>query len=511
MSDGTYERKQFFVILVICLVGFFILSVVGVVRFSLSPGLRSSYAGADGVGAPSTPTVAAKTAFPSVPGGYGAPGTFADLVEKLSPAVVNISTTKVIKMDGKRAPLNEMFPFDRFFGGEEDFYKRYFGDNPEKEFKQRSLGSGFIISKDGYIFTNNHVIEKADKIKVRLSSGKEYDATVKGRDPRTDLALIKINPDNSLPTVSLGDSDRLRVGDWVMAIGNPFGLDHTVTAGIVSAKGRVIGAGPYDNFIQTDASINPGNSGGPLFNMAGEVVGINTAIVAQAQGIGFAIPVNMAKEIIEDLKAKGKVTRGWLGVSVQDITEDLATSMKLKDRSGALVTEVFEGDPADKAGIKQGDIIIEVDGKKVKDTHELLRVVAVLPVGKKAAIKVLREGQVKDLQITVAEREDKKEVAATRGETKDTYGMSVQEITPEIAKQLGLPSAGGIIVTKIREGSAADEAGLQPYDVILQVNRVKVGSVKDFQREILKKTSDDRVLLLIRRGKGTYYVAMRKE
>ena len=245
---------------------------------------------------------------------------------------------------------------------------------PRRSSSREASGQGFIISKDGYIFTNNHVIEKADKIKVRLSSGKEYDATVKGRDPRTDLALIKINPDNSLPTVSLGDSDRLRVGDWVMAIGNPFGLDHTVTAGIVSAKGRVIGAGPYDNFIQTDASINPGNSGGPLFNMAGEVVGINTAIVAQAQGIGFAIPVNMAKEIIEDLKAKGKVTRGWLGVSVQDITEDLAKSMKLKDRSGALVTEVFEGDPADKAGIKQGDIIIEVDGKKVKDTHELLQV-----------------------------------------------------------------------------------------------------------------------------------------
>jgi serine protease Do len=511
MSDGTYERKQFFVILVICLVGFFILSVVGVVRFSLAPGMRSSYAGAEGVSTPATPAVTPKTAFPSVPGGYGAPATFADLVEKLSPAVVNISTTKVVKMDGKRGPSGEMFPFDRFFGGEEDFYKRYFGDNPEKEFKQRSLGSGFIISKDGYIFTNNHVIEKADKIKVRLSSGKEYDATVKGRDPRTDLALIKINPDNSLPTVSLGDSDRLRVGDWVMAIGNPFGLDHTVTAGIVSAKGRVIGAGPYDNFIQTDASINPGNSGGPLFNMAGEVVGINTAIVAQAQGIGFAIPVNMAKEIIEDLKAKGKVTRGWLGVSVQDITEDLAKSLKLKDRSGALVTEVFEGDPADKAGIKQGDIIIEVDGKKVKDTHELLRLVAVLPVGKKSEIKVLREGQVKELQLTVAEREDKKEVAAARGDTKDNYGMSVQDITPDVAKQLGLPSTGGVIVTKIREGTAADDAGLQPYDVILQVNRVKVGSVKDFQREISKKTSDDRVLMLIRRGKGTYYVAMKKE
>jgi serine protease Do len=233
--------------------------------------------------------------------------------------------------------------------------------------------------------------------------------------------------------------------------------------------------------------------------------------VAQGQGIGFAIPVNMAKEILEDLKAKGKVTRGWLGVSVQDITEDLAKSLKLKDRNGALVTEVFEGDPADKAGIKQGDIIVEVDGKKVKDTHELLRFVAVLPVGKKAAVKVLREGQLKELQLTVAEREEKKELASGRGESKDTYGMSVQDITPDMAKQLGLPSAGGVIVTRVREGSAADEGGLQPYDVILQVNRVKVSSARDFQREISKKTADDRILLLIRRGKGTYYVAIRKE
>jgi len=364
MSDSPNERKHFFTILVVCLVGLFVLSVVGVLRFSLAPGLRSSYAGADGASAQAAPATTPKTVFPSTIGGAAAPGSLADLVEKLSPAVVNISTTKVVKMDGKRSPFNDMFPFDRFFGGEDEFYRRFFGDNPEKEFRQRSLGSGFIISKDGYIFTNNHVIERADKIKVRLSTGKEYDATVKGRDPRTDLALIKIIADNSLPTVNLGDSDRLRVGDWVMAIGNPFGLDHTVTAGIVSAKGRVIGAGPYDNFIQTDASINPGNSGGPLFNMAGEVVGINTAIVAQGQGIGFAIPVNMAKEILEDLKAKGKVTRGWLGVSVQDITEDLAKSLKLKDRNGALVTEVFEGDPADKAESSRGTSSLRLTARR---------------------------------------------------------------------------------------------------------------------------------------------------
>ena len=235
-------------------------------------------------------------------------------MEKLSPAVVNISTTKVVKMDGKRSPFNDMFPFDRFFGGEDEFYRRFFGDNPEKEFRQRSLGSGFIISKDGYIFTNNHVIERADKIKVRLSTGKEYDATVKGRDPRTDLALIKIIADNSLPTVNLGDSDRLRVGDWVMAIGNPFGLDHTVTAGIVSAKGRVIGAGPYDNFIQTDASINPGNSGGAFKWPARSWH--QTAIVP-GTGIDFASPSH-GQEILEDSRPRERSPE-LLGL-LQDIT-----------------------------------------------------------------------------------------------------------------------------------------------------------------------------------------------
>ena len=213
-------------------------------------------------------------------------------------------------------------PFGRFFGNDE-FFRRFFGDLPEREFKQRSLGSGFIISEDGYIFTNNHVVEKADKILVKLADGKEYEADVKGRDANTDLALIKIDSPGKLPYARLGDSDRARIGDWVFAIGNPFGLDHTITAGIISAKGRVIGAGPYDNFIQTDASINPGNSGGPLFNLAGEVVGINTAIIAQGQGIGFAIPINMAKDILDDLKNRGKTTRGWLGIAIQDITDDM--------------------------------------------------------------------------------------------------------------------------------------------------------------------------------------------
>lgn len=498
-------RQPFFMVLLILLIGFFAVSIAGVLRFSVGPSM--GLAGSEGTGA-ATAVSAAKAPFP-VSG--SAPFSFADLAEKLSPVVVNISTTKTFRMEGRtKSPQGPRGPFERFFG-EDDFFRRFFEEMPERELKQRSLGSGFIISADGYIFTNNHVVEKADKIKVKLSSGKEYGATVKGRDPRTDIALIKINPEGSLPTARLGDSDRLRVGDWVLAIGNPFGLDHTVTVGIVSAKGRVIGAGPYDNFIQTDASINPGNSGGPLINLAGEVVGINTAIVAHGQGIGFAIPVNMAKDILNELKAKGKVTRGWLGVSVQDITDDIAKGLNIKDQTGALVTEVFEGDPADKAGIKQGDIIKEVDGKTVRDTHELLRVVAMVPVGKKVSVRVLRDGAAKDFQVTVAEREEGKELASARRDTRENYGMTVQEVTPEIARRLGMARAEGVIVTQVKEGSPAEDAQIQPQDVILQINKVKIYNLRDYQREITRKTAEDRVLLLIKRGKGTYYVAIRKE
>ncbi|MBE9546301.1 MAG: DegQ family serine endoprotease [Proteobacteria bacterium] len=439
------------------------------------------------------------------------PVSFADLAERLKPAVVNISTTKVIKSGGMRrfrSPFGDEFPFDKFFGGDE-FFRRFFGDTPQREFKQKSLGSGFIISKDGYIFTNNHVVEKADKIKVRLSDGKEYDASVVGRDAKTDIALIKIEPSNSLPVVEFGDSDKLRVGDWVIAIGNPFGLAHTVTAGIVSAKGRVIGSGPYDNFIQTDASINPGNSGGPLFDLNGKVVGINTAIVARGQGIGFAIPVNMAKELLSDLKTKGKVVRGWLGVSVQDITEDIAKSLNLKEAKGALINDVFEGDPADKAGLKAGDIVIGINGKKIKNTREVLRIVALLPVGKKIEIKVLRDGKEKVFQIEIAERKERKELADA-GKIKEYFGMTTQEITPEIAEHFGLSDTKGVIVSHVKAGSPADNAGIKSGDIILQANRVKVSSMKDYLRGISRKGAKDSCLLLVKRGKVSFFVVIRK-
>ena len=487
------SKKTFFKFWFVFFVGLLIVSAAGVIHFSFAA--KSGSKLTQPVSAVSASQIAA---VPSI--------SFADLVEKIKPAVVNISTTKVVKTQGRRSPFGDDF-FDRFFGGD-DFMRKFFGDNP-REFKQRSLGSGFIITKDGYIFTNNHVVEKADKIKVRLSSGKEYDAKVIGKDSKTDIALIKINATNNLPVAELGDSDKLRVGDWVLAIGNPFGLEQTVTQGIVSAKGRVIGSGPYDNFIQTDASINPGNSGGPLFNLEGRVVGINTAIVAHGQGIGFAIPVNMAKEVLNDLKSKGKVTRGWLGVSVQDITEDIAANMGIKEKEGALVADVVKGDPAEKAGLRTGDVIVEIDGKKVHDTHELLRIVAGVPVGKTVVLKAVRDGRLQNFNITVAERKDQ-ELASAQERSGDYFGMTLQDITPSIAESLGLSDRSGVIVTSVQEGSPADEAGIKPRDVIIQVNKINIKSMKDFQREMGKKGAKDGALLLVKSGGAAHYVVVRK-
>jgi serine protease Do len=312
-----------------------------------------------------------------------------------------------------------------------------------------------------------------------------------------------------LPYARLGDSDRSRIGEWVFAIGNPLGLDHTVTAGIISAKGRTIGAGPYDNFIQTDASINPGNSGGPLCNMAGEVVGINTAIVAQAQGIGFAIPINMAKEILEDLKTSGKITRGWLGVTSQNITDDMRQSLKLKDRQGTLVGDVFAGDAADKAGIKTGDVIMEIAGKTVKDDRELAKIVATLHVGSKVNVKVFRNGKEIILPIAIAERKDGQEQASGSGATEE-FGMTAQEVTPEIAKYFGLPEKTGVIITDIKAGGLADEAGLTLRDIILKVNNIEISGLKEYEAALTAGNKGDALLMLIRRGKTNFFVTLKK-
>ena len=494
------RRKRFLLGLISFFVAIFIITFAGAVHFSTISLEVSSH---DAIAAPVV--VPAK----------GAPLSFADLAEKLKPAVVNISTTKTVGGGGFQSPFSDPPPFsdprfERFFGGDE-FFKKFFGDSPGRQFKQRSLGSGFIISKDGFIFTNNHVVENADKIVVKLSNGKEYNAKVKGRDRNTDIALLKIEPDNGLPVVKLGDSSRLRVGDWVIAIGNPFGLSQTVTAGIVSAKGRVIGAGPYDDFIQTDASINPGNSGGPLFSLSGEVVGINTAIVAQGQGIGFAIPIDMAKDILPNLTTTGKVIRGWLGVSVQGITDDIASSLKLKNAEGVIVSDVFKGDPAEKAGIKTGDVIVEIDGEIVKDSHTLLKIVAGITVGSKVVIRVLRDGRMKVFSVKVTERPDTRDLSEEEPDKNEEYfGMTVQEITPEIAAHLGLPVATGVIITQVKSGSAADEAGIQAGDIMRQINRSTISSLKEYQTVMPRASSGDSVLVLIQRDQSKFFAVIRK-
>lgn len=329
--------------------------------------------------------------------------SFADLVEQVSPAVVNISTIKVVRVPG--TPWH-------FFGHEEEgqfreFFRRFFGNIPDRELRQRSLGSGFLIDARGYIITNDHVVARAEEIVVRLVDGREFKANVIGRDPRTDIALIKISPHvTDLPFLPFGDSDKIRVGDWVLAIGNPFGLEHTVTKGIISATGRVIGAGPYDDFLQTDAPINPGNSGGPLINLSGEVIGMNSAIIPAGQGIGFAIPSNMAAAIIEQLKDKGRVVRGWIGVSIQTITPEIMRHFGLKEPKGALIVEVMPRGPADRAGIKRGDVIIMFGGKEIENARDLIRFVTGTNIGKSVDVKAIRNGREINLKVTVAELKD---------------------------------------------------------------------------------------------------------
>ncbi len=435
------------------------------------------------------------------------PANFSQLAKIAKPGVVNIRTVKTIQGGGR---VFRHFFGNPFGGRERDPFRDFFGPNdngPSREFKQRSLGSGFIIDGDGYIVTNNHVIEDADQIKVRLVTDKEYDATVVGRDPKTDLALIKIEGAVDLTPLPMGDSDIQNVGSWVVAIGSPFGLEQTVTAGIISAKGRILGSGPYDDFIQTDASINPGNSGGPLINMEGEVIGINTAIVASGQGIGFAIPINMAKDIVTQLKSTGEVTRGWLGVGIQDLTPELSEYYKLGDRSGVLVTHVFKGDPADKAGIKVNDLIVSVDGEPVSSSRDLSRRIAGLGVGKSAGIIVVRNGKERTVTIKTTKREDQELQAQTKTESEDKLGLSVQTLEPDMAARLGYDeNEKGVLVTGIQGDSKAEKSGVQEGDLIKEVNRSPVTDAADFRKELDKVKKGDPVMLLIKRGTAGFIV-----
>ena len=429
------------------------------------------------------------------------------LVKSLSPSVVNISTTSLSKTRGFgfNNPGGSNDPFDQFF-------ERFFGENGQQEFRRRGLGSGFIISKDGFIITNNHVIRRAVEIKVILENEDEYTAELIGTDPKTDLALLKIKPKTTLTPVKIGNSSSLDIGDWVVAIGNPFGLGNTVTAGIVSAKGRSLGLGAYDDFIQTDAAINPGNSGGPLFNFKGEVVGVNTAIIAGGQGIGFAIPMNMANSIVTQLQTSGKVTRGWLGVVVQHITPEIKQGLNLPNDNGALISDIAPGSPADKGGLKRGDVIVAVNNMKIMDEDDLPKYVANLAPGTKAQIKVIRENKNKTFNIKLSQFPEPQTVSTkkkTTNKTDTAIGLIVDEITPQIQRSYKLKDNNGVIVVKVVSGSAAQQAGIKAGDIILEANRKKIRNVQDIENEFNKIQKGTSVLLLINRSNQTIYVGLK--
>jgi len=453
--------------------------------------------------------VAAAVSSAAVAMPSGATVNLADLAERLSPSVVNIRVTKVERVVGSGFPGSEgeLGPGTPFG----DFFERFFGDRPQgpHEFRQQGAGSGFVIGQEGLIVTNNHVIEGAKEVTVTLASKEEYPAKIVGRDPKTDIALLKIEPKGTLPAAALGDSDRLRVGEWVMAIGNPFGLSNTVTAGIVSAKGRVIGAGPYDDFIQTDASINPGNSGGPLFDMQGQVVGINTAIIPNGRGIGFAVPVNLVKSLLPQLEATGEVTRGYLGVSIQSITPELEKSLGLTDRKGALVAEVTKGSPAESAGITRGDVIVQFDGKEIPEMRTLPALVAATLVGKEVPVGILRNGTEITLRVQVGHLPGQRaEVAGPEAPAQGKWGLALRDLDPQAALRRGLHPGEGVLVGAVRPGSAADRAGLRTGDVVLEVNKRKVASVQEAQTEIRKDPNAQSLLLFLRRGNSGQFAAL---
>ncbi len=484
------KRRAFVLVLAAAAAGLLLAAT-----FDLSPILDAFWKGKEGGNPP------AEAAAPVGEGVRMLPVDIPALVREVSPAVVNINTTQIVRFRQPRP--RSPFGRDPF----EDFWNNFFGNIPREQ-KRRSLGSGFLVSEDGYILTNNHVVEAADEIRVTLLDDEEFDAEVVGRDSKTDIALIKIKAGKKVPFVRLGDSEKLPIGEWVVAIGNPFGLGHTVTAGIVSAKGRIIGSGPYDDFIQTDASINPGNSGGPLFNLRGEVVGINTAIIQGGQGIGFAIPIQMAKTVLSQLKEKGKVTRGWLGIYIQRLTPEMAESLGVPGTKGALVSDVVPSGPAEKAGIKSGDVIVEFDGREVTDHHELPQQVAATPPGKKVTVKVVRDGKPLAIPLTLAELEEEpgkeKGPALTRG-----LGLTVQDITPEIARHLETENRKGVLVTDVESGSPAEEAGFRDGDVIRAVNRQPVESTSAFGKLLENLAKEKTVLFLVEREGTRLYLAVK--
>ncbi|MEW6108885.1 MAG: DegQ family serine endoprotease [Nitrospirota bacterium] len=432
----------------------------------------------------------------------------AEISGAVKPAIVNISTTRTVKISGGMDPFFDDPFFRRFFG------EQFGPQRQPKEHKSAGLGSGVIVSSDGYIITNYHVVKEADEIKVLLSDKREYSGKVIGSDPKTELSVVKIDA-KGLPVLQWGDSDKLQVGEVVLAVGNPYGLNQTVTMGIVSALGRAnVGIADYEDFIQTDAAINPGNSGGALVNVRGELVGINTAIYTTSggyQGIGFAIPSNMVKSVMESLIKKGKVIRGWLGVSIQKLTPELAKQFNLKEANGALVGDVIENGPAEKSGIKRGDIITEYDGKKIEEPNILRNMVANTLPGEKHELKILRDNKMITVGVTIGELPTEIQQAVSGEYQNVMKGVSIQDITPEIAKKLRIPDRiKGVIINDISEDSPA--AGiLMQGDVIQEVNRKKISGIKDYQEILSKIKSDEDVLLLIYRGGSSLFITISKK
>ena len=463
--------------------------------------------------AASSPAEGAATTAPALSG--PTPPNFVPVVKAVMPAVVNISTRRTVRSQGGEVPSQfQDDPFFRQFFGEE-FFHRF---QMPRERRESSLGSGVIVDSAGYIVTNNHVVAKADEIKVLLNDKREFTGKVVGTDPKSDIAIVKINA-KDLPVIPWGDSDKLDIGEYVLAIGNPFGLNQTVTQGIVSAVGRAnVGIADYEDFIQTDAAINPGNSGGALVNARGQLVGINTAIFSRSggyMGIGFAVPSNMTRAVMDSLIKTGKVVRGWLGVSIQEVTPDLAKQFGMKEARGALVNEVIPDSPAAAAGIQGGDIITAFNGKAVDSPSTLRNTVAQTLVGKSVKVDVLREK--KSLTVDVKISEQPKDIAQVEGETaqgdgKDTAlaGVEVRNLTPDIARQLGLPpGTTGVVIAGVEQGSAAEEAGLQEGDVIMQINRQPVRNIGDFKRLAGKLSKKDSSLFLINRQGRKLFLAIR--
>lgn len=431
---------------------------------------------------------------------------FVEVARKVLPSVVSIRSERTVTVTPGEGFGKDFFkgtPFEDFFKG--------FGGPPSKQ-KQRGEGSGVIVDSRGYILTNYHVVGEAEKITVRLYDQREFKGTIQGVDPKTDLAVIHVEAEN-LPAAVLGDSDKLQVGEWAIAIGSPFGLQETVTVGVISAKGRSgLGTGTYEDFIQTDASINPGNSGGPLVNIRGEVVGINAMIIQPGQGIGFAIPINLAKTIMTQLITHRKVIRPWVGIGLQDLTEDLVKSFNLKDKEGVLINQVFEGSPAEKAGLKPGDIVTDVDGTKVKSSQELVKEVLKKAVGQEIRLGIVREGNRLEVSLITAQMPDEpRKQRGLEGEKREWFGLKVRELTPETARELGLSKVEGVVIEAVEPGSPAQELGLRRGDVILEVNRQRVRNEEDYRKAMEKVVPEKGALLLVSRGGSTFFVSLREE